>query len=210
MLFRSAGGLDYFSTLAPPRNFRASTSADAWLPKFSLEFNPTRDILLYANYSEGVRDGNLNAAGKVALIAQEDPTHANQIETFGPEFEKSAELGMKGSALDHRILWEVSPYYNWIKSVQGYGTASFHGATVGVIENIGDGHSAGIEGDVRARVAPGLTVFLAGTRIHSVIDSIFPNLVSPVTTKPGQRLPFVPNYTVSGGAEFEHALPGSD
>lgn len=201
------GGLDFFSTLAPPRNFLASTSADAWLPKFSLEFNPTKDILLYASYTEGVRDGNLNAAGKVALIAQENPTHANEIETFGPEFEKAAEFGIKGSALDHRILWEVSPYYNWIKSVQGYGTASFHGATVGVIENIGDGHSAGIEGDVRARVAPGLTVFLGGTRIHSVIDSIFPDLVSPVTTKPGQRLPFVPNYTLSGGAEFEHALP---
>jgi len=204
------GGLDYFSTLAPPRNFLASTSADAWLPKFSLEFNPTQDILLYATYTEGVRDGNLNAAGKVALIAQENPTHANQIETFGPEFEKSAELGIKGSALDHRVLWEVSPYYNWIKSVQGYGTASFDGATVGVIENIGDGHSAGIEGDVRARVAPGLTVFLGGTRIHSVIDSIFPDLVSPVTTKPGQRLPFVPNFTISGGAEFEHALPMAD
>ncbi|MGH7104953.1 MAG: TonB-dependent receptor [Acetobacteraceae bacterium] len=204
------GGLDYFATLAPPRNFLASTSADAWLPKFSLEFNPTKDILLYATYTEGVRDGNLNAAGKVALIAQENPTHANEIETFGPEFEKSAEFGVKGSALDHRILWEVSPYYNWIKSLQGYGTASFKGATVGVIENIGDGHSAGIEGDVRARVAPGLTVFLGGTRIHSVVDSIFPNLVSPVKTKPGQRLPFVPNYTVSGGAEFEHALPISN
>jgi iron complex outermembrane receptor protein len=201
------GGLDYFSTLAPPRNFQASTSADAWLPKFSLEFNPTKDTLLYATYTEGVRDGNLNAAGKVALIAQENPAHANEIETFGPEFEKSAELGIKGSALSHRILWEVSPYYNWIKSVQGYGTASYQGATVGVIENIGDGHSSGIEGDIRARVLPGLTVFLGGTRIHSVIDSIFPNLVSPVTTKPGQRLPFVPNYTVSGGAEFEHALP---
>lgn len=204
------GGLDYFSTLAPPRNFRASTSADAWLPKFSLEFNPTKDTLLYATYTEGVRDGNLNAAGKVALIAQEDPTHANEIETFGPEFEKSAELGIKGSALNHRILWQLSPYYNWIKSLQGYGTASFRGATVGVIENIGNGHSAGIEGDVRARVAPGFTVFLGGTRIQSVVDSIFPNLVSPVTTKPGQRLPFVPNYTVSGGAEFEHALPISD
>lgn len=204
------GGLDYFATLAPPRNFLASTSADAWLPKFSLEFNPAKDILLYATYTEGVRDGNLNAAGKVALIAQENPTHASEIETFGPEFEKSAELGIKGSALNHRILWDVSPYYNWIKSVQGYGTASFKGATVGVIENIGDGHSAGIEGDVRARLAPGLTVFLGGTRIHSVIDSIFPNLVSPVATKPGQRLPFVPNYTVSGGAEFEHALPISD
>ena len=204
------GGLDYFSTLSRPRNFIASTSADAWLPKFSLEYNPTKDILLYATYTEGVRDGNLNAAGKVALIAQENPTHANEIETFGPEFEKSAELGIKGSALNHRVLWELSPYYNWIKSVQGYGTASFHGATVGVIENIGDGHSAGIEGDVRARVAPGFTVFLGGTRIHSVIDSIYPDLVSPVTTKPGQRLPFVPNYTISAGAEFEHTLPMAD
>jgi iron complex outermembrane recepter protein len=204
------GGLDYFSTLARPRNFIASTSADAWLPKFSLEYNATKNILFYATYTEGVRDGNLNAAGKVALIAQENPTHADEIETFGPEFEKSAELGIKGSALNHRVLWELSPYYNWIKSVQGYGTASFHGATVGVIENIGDGHSAGIEGDVRARVAPGFTVFLGGTRIHSVIDSIYPDLVSPVTTKPGQRLPFVPNYTISAGAEFEHALPIAD
>lgn len=204
------GGQDFFVTLAPPRNFVASTSADAWLPKYSIEYNPAANILFYATYTEGVRDGNLNAAGKVALIAQENPVHADQLETFGPEYEKAAEVGVKGSALNHRILWEVSPYYNWINSVQGYGTASFDGATVGVIENIGDGHSDGIEAQIRARAAPGLTVFLGGTRINSRIDSIFPNLVSPVTTTPGQRLPFVPNFTVSGGAQFEHALPASD
>lgn len=204
------GGLDYFSTLAPPRNFIASTSADAWLPKFSIEYNPIKDVLLYATYTEGVRDGNLNAAGKVALIAELNPAHADQIETFGPEYEKSAELGIKGSSLNQRVLWEVSPYYNWIKSLQGYGTAAFDGATVGVIENIGNGHSDGIEGNVRALVIPGLTAFLSGTRINSRVDSIFPDLVSPVTTKPGQRLPFVPNFSISGGAQYEHALNASD
>ena len=43
-------------------------------------------------------------------------------------------------------------------------------------------------------------MFVGGTRINSRIDSIFPDLVSPVATMPGQRLPFVPNFTVSGGA----------
>jgi iron complex outermembrane recepter protein len=199
-------GADFFDTLAPPRNFVASTSADAWLPKYSLEFNPIPNILLYATYTEGVRDGNLNASGKVALIAKEDPTQASQIETFGPEFEKSASIGLKGSAFGRRLTWEVSPYYNWIKSLQGYGTAAFDGATVGVIENIGDGHSAGIEGEIRALAAPGLSIFLSGTRIKSQVDSLFPNLVSPVTTTPGQRIPFIPNYTIAGGAQFEHAV----
>jgi iron complex outermembrane recepter protein len=199
-------GADFFSTLAAPHPFAASTSADAWLPKFSLEYNPIQNILLYATYTEGVRDGNLNASSKVALIAKEDPTRADQIETFGPEFEKSAQVGIKGSALDRRVTWEVSPYYNWIKSLQGYGTAAYEGATVGVIENIGDGHSVGIEGEIRARAAPGLTLFVGGTRIKSQVDSLFPDLVSPVTTKPGQRIPFIPNFTFSGGAAYEHAI----
>ncbi|MGB6356018.1 MAG: TonB-dependent receptor, partial [Steroidobacteraceae bacterium] len=54
-------GADFLSTLSPPMTFVASTSADAWLPKFSLEFNPIDNLLLYATYTEGVRDGNLNA-----------------------------------------------------------------------------------------------------------------------------------------------------
>jgi len=199
-------GADFFATLAPPRNFVASTSADAWLPKYSLEFNPTSNILLYATYTEGVRDGNLNASGKVALIAKENPAQAKDIETFGPEFEKSAQIGIKGSALERRLTWEVSPYYNWIKSLQGYGTAAFDGATVGVIENIGDGHSEGVEAEIRALPAPGFSVFLSGTRIKAQVDSLFPDLVSAVSTKPGQRIPFIPNYTFSGGAQYEHAL----
>ena len=202
-------GADFLSTLSPPMTFVASTSADAWLPKFSLEFNPIDNLLLYATYTEGVRDGNLNAASKVALIAKENPTHADEIETFGPEFEKSAQVGVKGSALNNRLMWAVSSYYNWIKSLQGYGTANFQGETVGVIENIGDGHSAGIEAEIRGRPLAGLTLFAGGTRIKSVIDSIYPDLVSPVATVPGQRLPFVPNYTLSGGAEWEHAVGGS-
>ncbi len=202
-------GADFLSTLSPPMTFVASTSADAWLPKFSLEFNPIDNLLLYATYTEGVRDGNLNAASKVALIAKENPTHADEIETFGPEFEKSAQVGVKGSALNNRLMWAVSSYYNWIKSLQGYGTANFEGETVGVIENIGDGHSAGIEAEIRGRPMAGLTLFAGGTRIKSVIDSIYPDLVSPVATVPGQRLPFVPNYTLSGGAEWEHSVGGS-
>ncbi len=201
-----AASADFFSTLSAPHQFVASTSADAWLPKFSLEFNPIKSILLYATYTEGVRDGNLNASSKVALIAKQNPTHADEIETFGPEFEKSVAVGIKGFALDHRLTWGLSTYYNWINSLQGYGTAHFSGVTVGVIENIGDGHSAGIEGEIRARVAPGLTLFVGGTRIKSQVDSLFPNLVSPVSTTPGQRIPFIPNYTVSGGAAYEHAI----
>jgi iron complex outermembrane recepter protein len=202
-------GADYLSTLSPPMTFSASTSADAWLPKFSLEFNPIDNLLLYATYTEGVRDGNLNAASKVALIAKQDPARADEIETFGPEFEKSAQVGIKGSELGNRLMWSVSSYYNWIKSLQGYGTANFEGETVGVIENIGDGHSVGIEAEIRGRPTAGLTLFAGGTRIKSVIDSVYADLVSPVATVAGQRLPFVPNYTLSGGAEWEHKIGAS-
>jgi iron complex outermembrane receptor protein len=77
---------------------------------------------------------------------------------------------------------------------------------VGVIENIGDGHSEGVEAEIRALPAPGFSVFLSGTRIKAQVDSLFPDLVSAVSTKPGQRIPFIPNYTFSGGAQYEHAL----
>lgn len=193
-----AGAAD-FLTFVPPTDFQDSTTADKWLPKAALEFRPMDHMLIYGSYTAGVRNGNLNASSSVAAVASGDPTHAEEIQVFGPETVKAFELGIKGSAPDQRLTYALAAFHNRIEDVQAYGTAVIMNQVAGVVENIGDGHSAGFEGELSWQATDQLGLFAGGNYIEAEIDSIKTGLVSVITTVPGQRIPFIPKYTFSAG-----------
>ncbi len=198
----------FFEGLAPPNNFRASTTAEAFLPHFAIEYRPLDNLLAYASYSEGLRNGNLNASSSVAAAAIAVPADAVKIETFGPEFVHAYEAGLKGSLFHHRATYAIAGYYNEIDSIQGFGNLPLNGAVVGITENIGNGHSAGFEAELTYAVSNHLSAFLGGNYTHATVDhlSTDPLVVASVSTTPGQDIPFIPKYTLSGGLQGDYPL----
>jgi outer membrane receptor protein involved in Fe transport len=194
----------YFSSFAAPQNFVKSTQAKVWLPKGSIEYKWTPDLLTYVTYSEGVRNGNLNGSASVAAVAQKYPSEAGNVEVFGPEYVHAIEGGIKGTALDRKLSFDLASFYNNILDIQGYGTTTLSGSAVGIVQNIGDGHSTGFETEATYRITPEVSVFAGGNYTSSVVDTIKSGLIVKVATTPGERIPFIPEFTLSGGAHVEY------
>ena len=80
----------------------AKKTFTAWTPKFTLDYRPVRDVMLYASVSKGFRSGGFNGQ-----TAQSDPNFV----AFDPEFALNYELGFKSTLWNKRIMFNASGYF---------------------------------------------------------------------------------------------------
>ena len=81
-----------------------------WLPRVSIEFDASDEVLLYASFSEGVRNGNLNAPNSAAIAAGFDPVRFAQLRTHDQDSAKSFELGAKTRFGEGRFVANIAVY----------------------------------------------------------------------------------------------------
>ena len=91
----------------PNGSSNASSSSDfgrhVW--KFNTSYNFTPDLMAYVTYSEGFRRGGANALPTAGVYASE-----SRYLTYTPDLAKNYEVGIKGSALDHRLSYTADVY----------------------------------------------------------------------------------------------------
>jgi iron complex outermembrane recepter protein len=90
--FPGAAGLPS-TKFAPCTNLNSDVSATGSVPKVTLTYKPTADVLLYATYSKGFRPGGVNRVGGL-----DHPTYA-------ADYLKNYELGWKTQWLNHRVRY---------------------------------------------------------------------------------------------------------
>jgi iron complex outermembrane receptor protein len=146
----------------------------------------------------------------VTAVALQDPTRAEEIQVFGPEYVHAYEIGFKGTVLARRLTFAIAGFHNQIKEIQGFGTAVINGSVTGVTENIGEGYSRGVEAEATFRASRMLSFFAGGNYTKAKIDELKTGLVSVIATVPGQRLPFIPEYSFSLGGKAEIPLGNKD
>jgi iron complex outermembrane recepter protein len=78
---------------APCTNLDTSVSNTGSVPKVTLTYKPTTDVLLYATYSKGFRPGGVNRVGGI------------NNETYQPDYLKNYEIGWKTTWFNHRLRW---------------------------------------------------------------------------------------------------------
>ena len=138
----------------------------------------------YVNYGRSYRPG-----GVIATTAPLDES----LLLFKPETSNSYEIGLKGSALDRRVSFAFSGFWQDFKNFQAY-TGSYlavSSARSGVPDNNvaftfnGDARTRGFEATVGARVGDHLQLGLSG----NYADAKFKNALAPCNDYNGDGIP---------------------
>ncbi len=129
-------GVGLYTSFAITDEARFSGSDKDTLWKLNASWDVGEDKLLYATYSEGFRRGGANAVPLSGVFA-EDPAW----QTYGPDFTKNYELGLKGGGSGN--FWSVALYYVDWRDIQLNTSTTNWGFYAA--QNGGDAHTQGVE-----------------------------------------------------------------
>lgn len=92
--------------LTPGQGFPATAPQHVdfseWTGRFNIDWQPTKNNLVYGSYSRGYKGGGFNPAG--VLGSSVSPF-------YQPEFVNSFEIGTKNSLLDHHLTLNLTGFY---------------------------------------------------------------------------------------------------
>jgi len=108
-----------FGLLTPPAPVPADVEIESFLPRASIEYTPTDDILLYASYSKGARNGGINSPTTVGFFVS-GGVPIEDVETFDKDEVSAYEVGMKSEWQDGRLILNVAGYYNEFNDIQTF------------------------------------------------------------------------------------------
>ena len=178
---------------------------------FELAYRPAKDVMTYAKYVRGYRQGSVNLAA--------DPG----VDTFEPEKVNSYEIGAKTTfrtAIPFRF--NVALFYNELSDMQlsvGYISPAL-GATTAIF-NAGKARIGGAEVEAFAELLPGLTLGLSYSFLDTklleqqdhrsdILAAVGPEAAltySPIA-KEGDSLPFAADNTVVTSLSYRLPFPG--
>lgn len=176
-----------------PRNL--DDSWDAWLPRATLDFRLSDDVMFYLAAAKGTKPGGFNTAlGAGAAQLPED------LLSFDEERAWSYELGMKSQWLDRSLTLNAAIYYIDWKAVQV--NAQFvppppaTGVT-GYTANAGSADVAGGEFDLSWRPTDALELRLGYAYSPARIDAFVETRLAgaPVDLSGDRRLPYSSDHT---------------
>ncbi|WP_321419389.1 TonB-dependent receptor domain-containing protein [uncultured Desulfobacter sp.] len=171
------------------------------LPKCSLAFDFTNNIMGYTSVAKGYLVGGYNFKYS---------TNMNNL-TYDPEYTWNYEVGMKSAWFGNRVIANISAFYIQMtdKQVIEWDTSS-QSVSVKAIRNASDAHSLGVELELQARPFEGVDIFAGLGIIEAEIDDWISTEYDSSTGNSyqydysGKRLPNVPDYTYNLGIQYRH------
>jgi iron complex outermembrane recepter protein len=211
-----------------PYNTATSNSASGTNPKFDLSYNVTKQTLLYATVAKGFRLGGVNQPIPVAtpgpgvntvLAGNECALQGKLLfntncapgvapgpgftllqapSTFSSDSVWNYEVGEKSELFDHRMIANVSAYYEKWKNPQ----LATNLAGFGITANGADARIYGLEAELQALLTPEWTLGLNLGYINAEFTED-----SAITGFPdGYNVPDIPKTTASGTLRYKHQL----
>jgi iron complex outermembrane recepter protein len=169
---------------SPGRPVR-SIAFDEVQPRIVLSHEFARDQLGYASYSTGFRSGGFNGIGG-------RPFDAETLENY--------EIGYKSTWLDQRLRVNAAAFVSRSDDYQFF-YLDFDAGGVQVIDNLKEVEFTGMELEVQASVARGLTVYASFGLLDSEIKDFDSSLTVPAAR--GNRTPGTQRSSLSTGAQYE-------
>ncbi len=167
---------------APITDFRGKATFEKFTPRASINFKPSRDLMVYASYAKGFKGGGFDPRGSANITPNTDgvagPPSYQEIYDFflfEPEEVDSYEIGIKGSAFDRALTFALTGFYADYKNVQIPGSVGVDANNDGVYEgfagvttNAAAASFKGVEAEATARFARGFAgagsqITLSGT-----------------------------------------------
>jgi iron complex outermembrane receptor protein len=166
--------------------------------KAGVTFKPIGNLLFYGTFSQGFRDGGINASLGPSCYANGAPA------TYKPDTLNNFEVGWKSTLLNGRMTWNGAFYYMPWKDYQAP-VFDLAICPSGFNANLGNAHIYGAESNVDYKIAEGLSVQVSGSYNDShLVTNTFQN--PDFVVVPGERLPYVPYFSYSANARYEKPL----
>jgi outer membrane receptor protein involved in Fe transport len=172
-------------------------ASNKWNTKAGVNFKVNKDLLLYASFGQGFRDGGVNSAG-ASCTANGVPNE------YKPDTLNNFEIGWKSSEFDGHMTWNGALYYMPWKNYQ---TAVFDLAICPTTfnANIGNARIYGAESNVDIKLTENWSLQASGSYNDShILTNTFDNPQFSVV--PGERLPYVPYFNYSANIRYETPL----
>jgi iron complex outermembrane receptor protein len=126
----------------------ATTNYTAFSPKIGIQFINKDRNQIYANYARGFRSGGLSGISS-------DPSQL-PLSPYLPEFSNMFEIGTKGGNKKQTIRYSFAAFYNLVNNIQT--PLLILPDAVTVTQNAGKLRSFGVEFEMIAQIAKGLSV----------------------------------------------------
>jgi iron complex outermembrane receptor protein len=173
---------------------------DAWQPKFTLNYRPSRHQSFYLSYAKGFRSGGFNAAG-----TEFDPYTAARIADpiFRKEVSENYEAGFKSRLLGGALSLNGAVFRTQARDLQVF---NFNGSVnAQVVNNIDKARIDGVELEMRTVLGGGFQLMGGLGYIDSKIQRY---AASPIAE--GNQLPnitkFKTNFAVQYGTTFSNGM----
>lgn len=184
-----------------------------FLPKISLRYECTDDIMTYATVSKGYKAGGYNIqmfseviqdslkASRPSMPGMPAPpaaTESNLSETvsYKPEVTWNYEVGVRAEFLGGDIKTELALFYMDITDLQL--TQFVAGGSGRILSNAGRGRSFGAELSLSAAITSELSVDVN----YGYTNATFTNYNDGKTDYAGKYVPYTPQHTFSLGASY--------
>ena len=177
----------------------AAGGSSKWNSRFGLNYWLRTNLLVYATFSQGFRDGGVNAGYPQSCY------NAGVPQQFIPDTLNNFELGWKSTLLDRRLVWNGAAYYMPWKNFQ----TSIYDPSVCLTgsynANLGDARVYGAESNVNFKINQHWS--LQGAVNYTDAQLTSNNYINPYFDVPaGSRLPYAPYFNWSGNVRFETRL----
>jgi len=160
---------------------------DAFLPKGVLFWTINKDAMIYASVTKGYLAGGFNLCENVKDQAK-----------FDEQISIDYELGAKTSWLDNRLILNANLFYMDIKDMHVYYAPD---PTTYLTSNAGEGHSKGIEIEVKARPIKGLDIMAA----FGLVDAEFDEYIDTGGNDcSGKTMARTPDYILNLAVQYRH------
>jgi iron complex outermembrane recepter protein len=182
-------------------NRRDTTKSDGFTPRFLASFEASDRITINAQASKGFRLGGVNDPLNLPLCSPQDAAIFGGFQDYDDETLWNYELGMK--AQFGRLTFNAAAFHNDIDNLQV--TLDAGSCSSRVVFNVPKAHARGVEFELTASPAPGLSFGLNGTYVDSEFDSTVRDGTGAVIggIRAGNRLPTVPTFQASANGAYE-------
>ena len=138
--------------------YDGTVEADNVSGKVGVQFEPSRDLMLYATFSTGYKGPAIDGTG-------------GTVREVEPETVKSYEIGVKSSLFDGRMTLNASAYWADYTNFQTTALDMSLVPPAFILTNAGGLRSRGVELETRLRVARGFHVSASGSYSEAVYRS---------------------------------------
>lgn len=174
-------------------NVTREASWSSFTPHVGVNFKPNRDILLYASYSKGFKQGGFNGRPLAS---------ADEVTAYEPETLDSYEIGIKADLLDHTLTANLAGFHSIYKNIQ----LTVNQTPLNFVANAASGKIDGFELELIARPAhwfkANASLGYLDARYTSVGQGLGPTQVLPITL--ASKFVKTPEFTATAGVEISH------